>query len=173
MRGFWNSSAAACIDGPMARLPTTASSKPAIGSRRVPYASLPPLARHGLTDVIPGRIDIAIPRSRRIPALQSPASIHVFAKDTFNLGRGVIRVGDDLTLGLYSAERSLIDVVRLRYREGAEIAWEAHCAAGFDERERGRMGLRITLPDLSMLGCGSQPEWYPGPPAGGRCCRGD
>lgn len=83
------------------------------------------LARHGLTDVIPDRIDIAIPRGRRIPALQSPASIHVFAKDAFYLGRGVIQVGDDLTLGLYSAERSLIDMIRLRHREGAAIAWEA------------------------------------------------
>jgi predicted transcriptional regulator of viral defense system len=83
------------------------------------------LARHGLTDVIPDRIDIAIPRGRRTPALQSPANIHVFAKDTFGLGREVIRVGDDLTLGLYSAERSLIDMIRLRHREGAEIAWEA------------------------------------------------
>ena len=42
-----------------------------------------------------------------------------------SLGRGVIRAGDDLTLGLYSAERSLIDMVRLRHREGTEIAWEA------------------------------------------------
>ncbi len=83
------------------------------------------LARHGLTDVISDRIDIAIPRGRRTPALQSPANIHVFAKDTFGLGREVIRVGDDLTLGLYSAERSLIDMIRLRHREGAEIAWEA------------------------------------------------
>ena len=83
------------------------------------------LARHGLPDVIPDRIDVAIPRGRRIPALQSPANIHVFAKGTFDLGRGVIRVGDGLTLGLYSAERSLVDMVRLRHREGAEITWEA------------------------------------------------
>ncbi|MGH9624398.1 MAG: type IV toxin-antitoxin system AbiEi family antitoxin domain-containing protein [Bryobacteraceae bacterium] len=83
------------------------------------------LARHGLMDVIPDGIEIAIQRGRRIPALQSPANIHVFVKDTFYLERGVIRVGDDLTLGLYSAERSLIDMVRLRHREGAHIAWEA------------------------------------------------
>jgi hypothetical protein len=83
------------------------------------------LARHGLTDVIPDRIDVAVPRGRRIPALQSPADIHVFAKDTFDLGRGMVKVGDGLTLGLYSAERSLVDMVRLRHREGAEIAWEA------------------------------------------------
>jgi predicted transcriptional regulator of viral defense system len=97
-------------------------------SHRVPEGALcltTALARHGLTDIIPDRIDIAIPRGRRTPTLQSPANIHVFAKDTFGLGREVIRVADDLALGLYSAERSLIDMIRLRHREGAEIAWEA------------------------------------------------
>ena len=72
------------------------------------------LARHGLTDVIPDRIDVAIPRGRRIPALQSPTNIPVFAKDTFGLGREVIRVGEGLILGLYSPERSLVDMVSER-----------------------------------------------------------
>lgn len=97
-------------------------------AHRVPEGTLclvTALARHGLTDVIPDRTDVAIPRGRRIPALQSTANVHVFAKDNFDLGRGEIRVGDGLTLGLYSAERSLVDMVRLRHREGAEIAWEA------------------------------------------------
>ena len=97
-------------------------------AHRVPGATLcliTALARHGLTDVIPDSVDIAIPRGRRIPALQSPANVHLFAKRTFDLGRRVIRAGDDLTLGLYSAERSLIDMVRLRHREGTEIAWGA------------------------------------------------
>ena len=97
-------------------------------AHRVPEGTLclvTALARHGLTDVIPDRIDLAIPRGRRIPALQSPANVHVFAKDTFGLGRGEIRIGDGQTLGLYSAERSLVDMVRLRHQEGAEIAWEA------------------------------------------------
>lgn len=97
-------------------------------AHRVPEGTLclvTALAHHGLTDVIPDRIDLAIPRGRRIPALQSPANVHVFAKGTFGLGRGEIQVGEGLTLGLYSAERSLVDMVRLRHREGAEIAWEA------------------------------------------------
>ena len=97
-------------------------------AHRVPEGTLcltTALARHGLTDIIPDRIDVAIPRGRRLPALQSPANIHVFAKDTFELGREVIRAGDGLTLGLYSAERSLVDMVRLRHREGTEIAWDA------------------------------------------------
>ena len=97
-------------------------------AHRVPDGTLcliTALARHGLIDVIPDRIDLAIPRGRRIPALQSPVNVHVFAKNTFGIGREVIRVGDGLTLGLYSPERSLVDIVRLRHREGAEIAWEA------------------------------------------------
>ncbi len=97
-------------------------------AHRVPQGTLcliTALARHGLIDVIPDRIDLAIPRGRRIPALQSPVNVHVFAKNTFGIGREVIRVGDGLTLGLYSPERSLVDMVRLRHREGAEIAWEA------------------------------------------------
>jgi hypothetical protein len=48
------------------------------------------LARHGLTDSIPTRIDVAVPRGHRIPVLQSPVDIRVFAKDTFEFGaRGV------------------------------------------------------------------------------------
>ena len=95
---------------------------------RVPEGTLclmTALARHGLTDFIPARIDIAIPRGGRIPTLQSPADVHVFARDTFALGREMIRIGDGLTLGLYSAKRSLVDVIRLRHREGSEVAWEA------------------------------------------------
>ncbi len=44
-------------------------------AHRVPEGNLcliTALARHDLTDVIPDRIDVAIPRGRRIPALQSP-----------------------------------------------------------------------------------------------------
>lgn len=83
------------------------------------------LARHGLTDHIPNRIDVAVPRGRRIPSLQSPADIHVFARKTYSLGRQAIQIGEGLTIGLYSAERSLIDVIRLRHREGPEVAWDA------------------------------------------------
>jgi predicted transcriptional regulator of viral defense system len=96
-------------------------------SYRVPQGILclvTALARHGLTDRIPDRIDVAIPRGSRIPVLQSPVDVHVFAKDTFPLGRQQISIGDGFTIGLYSAERSLVDLIRLRHREGADVAWE-------------------------------------------------
>lgn len=83
------------------------------------------LARHGLTDVIPAHIDVAVPRGSRIPILSSPAHFHVFASATFDLGREVLDVGAKSSIGLYTAERTLVDVIRLRHREGADIAWEA------------------------------------------------
>lgn len=83
------------------------------------------LARHGLTDIIPARIDVAIPRGNRVPTLCSLTDIHVFARSTFNLGREKRDIGDGSSVGLHSAERTLVDVIRLRYREGSDVAWEA------------------------------------------------
>lgn len=83
------------------------------------------LARHGLTDAIPSRIDVALPRGSRIPALSSPLQFHVFASRTFDLGRETIDIGGEASIGLYTAERSLVDVIRLRHQEGADVAWEA------------------------------------------------
>lgn len=84
------------------------------------------LERHGRADNIPARIDVAIPRGNRIPVLQPPVDVRVFARDTFELGRKELNVGEGFTVGLYSPERSLIDVIQLRHRKGSDIAWEAH-----------------------------------------------
>jgi hypothetical protein len=97
-------------------------------AERVPLATLcleTALARHGLIDVIPAAIDIAVPRGSTRPALQAPIRLHQFERSTFELGRYPLDVGARRPLGLYSAERSIIDVVRLRHREGSDVAWEA------------------------------------------------
>jgi hypothetical protein len=78
-----------------------------------------------LPTLSPDRIDIAIPRGSRIPALRPAIDVHVFAKKTFELGREEVDITDGFAVGLYSAERSLVDVIRLRHREGADVAWEA------------------------------------------------
>jgi predicted transcriptional regulator of viral defense system len=83
------------------------------------------LARHGLTDIIPPRIDIALPRGSRIPALRETIAVHVFARHTFDLGREELAIGDRLSIGIYSPERALVDVIRLRHQEGSDVAWEA------------------------------------------------
>lgn len=82
------------------------------------------LARHGLTDIIPPSIDIALPRGSRVPTLRKTIDAHVFARETFDLGREELAVGDKLSVGIYSPERTLIDIIRLRHREGPDVAWE-------------------------------------------------
>lgn len=83
------------------------------------------LARYGLTDIVPAQIDVAIPRGSRIPALQSPLHFHVFASKTFDLGRKELDIGAQGSIGFYTAERSVVDIIRLRHNEGADVAWEA------------------------------------------------
>lgn len=83
------------------------------------------LARHGLTDTIPSQVDIAIPRGSRIPALRATISVHVFARETFSVGWEPLAVDKNLSIGIYSPVRTLIDVIRLRHREGPDVAWQA------------------------------------------------
>jgi predicted transcriptional regulator of viral defense system len=83
------------------------------------------LARHGLIDSIPAAIDIAIPRGNTRPVLKVPCRLHQFDRPTFNLGREALDVGARTPIGIYSAERSLVDIVRTRHLQGTEVAWEA------------------------------------------------
>jgi hypothetical protein len=83
------------------------------------------LARHHLIDSIPAAIDIAIPRGSARPKLRAPIRLHQFGQHTFELGRQMVAVGGRSEIGMYSAERSLIDAIRLRHREGSDIAFEA------------------------------------------------
>lgn len=80
------------------------------------------LARHDLIDDIPDVIDIAIPRNTWKPTLRPPIRWHHFDTDTFSLGRDSINIGAGRSIGLYSAERSIIDAYRLRHREGEDMA---------------------------------------------------
>ena len=66
-----------------------------------------------------------LPRSRRPPRVRAPVRWHRFHEDTFLVGRETIEVDEGLSLGLYSAERSIIDAFRLRHQEGEDLAVEA------------------------------------------------
>ncbi len=97
-------------------------------AERVPAATIcleSALARHQLIDSIPAAIDIAVPRGNSRPRLRAPVRLHHFSPATFDLGRDTLDLGDRQTIGIYSAERSIVDVIRLRHREGSDIAWEA------------------------------------------------
>ncbi len=83
------------------------------------------LARHGLTDDIPARIDIALPRQTWPPATRAPVTWHQFNRRTFDIGRATLRLDDRREVGIYGPERSIIDAYRLRHLEGAELANQA------------------------------------------------
>jgi predicted transcriptional regulator of viral defense system len=83
------------------------------------------LARHGLTDEIPAAVDVALPRTQWPPAVAARVAWHRFAQDTFTIGRHDLTVAGTVTIGLYSAERSIIDAFRTRGTTGFDLATEA------------------------------------------------
>ncbi len=83
------------------------------------------LAHHDLTDEIPASINIAIPRGDWAPKTPMPVAWHRFDRSRFNVGRTKLPVADGLTIGLYDAERSIVDAYRLAHREGTSQANEA------------------------------------------------
>lgn len=99
-------------------------------SLRKPAATiclLSALSLHDLTDEIPQKTDIALPRGERPLATRfTPIRWHSFDPATFDLGRTQHQLTDQgLTIGLYSAERTIIDTFRLRHEIGSDIANEA------------------------------------------------
>jgi predicted transcriptional regulator of viral defense system len=97
-------------------------------AERVPRGTLcleTALARHGLIDSIPAAIDVAIPRGSTRPVLKAPCRLHQFDRGTFELGRETLEVGARSPIGIYSAERSIVDVIRIRHLQGTDLAWEA------------------------------------------------
>ncbi|WP_232819214.1 hypothetical protein [Homoserinimonas sp. OAct 916] len=84
------------------------------------------LAHYDLTDAIPDALDIAIPRGTRTPLTEGAIRWHRFDPATFDLGREEILIpGSSQTIGLYSAERTIIDCFRLRPSVGHEVARNA------------------------------------------------
>jgi hypothetical protein len=97
-------------------------------AHRAPQATLcltTALARHGLVDEIPATIDVALPRGQHRPATTAPVTWHLFDPDTFDIGRTERTLDEHTTIGLYGPQRSIIDAVRLRHREGPELGYTA------------------------------------------------
>ena len=97
-------------------------------AERMPRATLcldTALVHHDLIDVIPPETDVAIPRGSHRARLTAPTRLHQFDRDTFDIGRDELEVGARRRLGIYTAERSIIDIVRLRHDQGTDLAWEA------------------------------------------------
>jgi hypothetical protein len=83
------------------------------------------LARHDLIDDLPAELDIAIPRGAWTPELSSPINWRHFDANTYDIGREELDLDGGGAIGLYSAERSIIDAYRLRHLTGADMAIES------------------------------------------------
>lgn len=97
----------------------------AAAAPRATLCLLSALAHHDLTDQIPSRYDIALPRGTWHPRLPIRIRWHSFGTDTFELGRSTLLLESELTIGIYSPERSIIDAYRLRHIEGDDLGREA------------------------------------------------
>lgn len=84
------------------------------------------LARHGLVDDVPSALDLALPRGSSPVTTVVPVAWHHFDPATFGLGRDLVAVeGGDEQVGLYGAERSIVDVFRTRATSGYETGVHA------------------------------------------------
>lgn len=84
------------------------------------------LAHYDLTDAIPDALDVAIPRGMRAPVTEGAIRWRRFDAATFELGRDKILIpGSSQHIGLYSAERTIVDCFRLRSVVGYEVARDA------------------------------------------------
>lgn len=84
------------------------------------------LAHHDLSDTVPDALDVAIPRGARRPATSSAIRWHLFAADTFTVGRDVLTIpGTTQVIGIYCPERSIVDAFRLRGELGYELGRDA------------------------------------------------
>lgn len=101
----------------------------AVASARVPTGTIclnSALAYWDLTDEIPLQVHIAVPRGARRPAIEQPVTkIHVFDAGTFELERLQAQTDADEPFWIYSAERSIVDAIRLSRWVGRDVALHA------------------------------------------------
>lgn len=84
------------------------------------------LSIYDLTDEIPTRSNVAIPRGAKPLAIwTAPITWHHFDTATFDIGRTEHALADGRTIGLNSAERTIIDLFRLRHDWGSDLAIDA------------------------------------------------
>jgi predicted transcriptional regulator of viral defense system len=79
-----------------------------------------------LTDEMPDVVHIAVARGRHRPSIAYPPTrVHVFAADTFALGRAQQTLESAETIAISSQERTVVDLLRLRSRVGRDLALSA------------------------------------------------
>ncbi|HKN95479.1 MAG TPA: type IV toxin-antitoxin system AbiEi family antitoxin domain-containing protein [Pseudonocardiaceae bacterium] len=110
------------------------------------------LVVHGLTDEIPGAVQVAVARTQRPPRIDHPpVEVFRFADDTFELGLSSVEVAPGESTRIYSAERTVIDMMRLRRRLGELLALGA--LRRYLRRRNARPGELLSMArSLNVLG---------------------
>jgi predicted transcriptional regulator of viral defense system len=82
------------------------------------------LAYWDLTDEIPRKVHVAVPAGAHRPTIDyPPTQIHVFAADTFGLGRLEVVGEAGERFWISDRERTVVDAFRLRHRVGEDLAY--------------------------------------------------
>ena len=101
----------------------------AVVSARVPNGTIclnSALAFWDLTDEIPDRVHVAVPRGTWPPKIGQPATVvHTFDARTFELDRERARTDADELFWVYSAQRSVVDALRLSRWVGQDVSLQA------------------------------------------------
>jgi predicted transcriptional regulator of viral defense system len=101
----------------------------AVVSARAPHGTIclnSALAYWDLTDEIPATVHLAVSRGAHRPVIeQPPTRVHVFNAATFQLERQQARTDADEPFWIYSAERSIVDAMRMSRWVGRDLALHA------------------------------------------------
>jgi predicted transcriptional regulator of viral defense system len=110
----------------------------AVVSARAPEGTIclnSALAYWDLTDEIPARVHLAVPRGAHRPVIeQPPTTVHAFNAATFKLERQQARTDADEPFWIYSPERSILDTMRMSRWVGRDVA--LHALARYLSRPR-------------------------------------
>lgn len=83
------------------------------------------LAHHGLTTQIPHAIDIALPSHAQVPKVDAlPLRVFWYPDSSFRAGVEVVAI-DDISVRIYSPEKSIADCFKYRNKIGLDVAIEA------------------------------------------------
>src|SRR5258705_13432110 len=82
------------------------------------------LAHHGLTTQIPHAIDIALPSHARVPKVDAvPLRVSWYPEPSFRAGVEAVAI-DDVSVKIYSAEKTIADCFKYRNKIGLDVAIE-------------------------------------------------